>query len=119
MYFFSYIGSVPLALKILDQPHLRSKGFMGWNQPPNDHYGMLFHHDIEHPQSYWMHTVPFDLDCLGFDKDNRLVEIIPLYALSKASRGFSVPVQHVVEVRGGWCQDKGIKGKEKLVIKKL
>ena len=119
MYLFSLLGYVPLALKLLDKQHLRSKGFMGWNEPPNDHFGMLFHHDIEHPQSYWMHTVPFDIDCLGFDKDNNLVEILPLYALSKASRGFSVPVKHVVEVRGGWCKDKGIKGGEKLVITKL
>ena len=119
MYLLSLLGNLPLALKLLDKQHLRSKGFMGWNEPPNDHFGMLFHHDTEHPQSYWMHTVPFDLDCLGFDKDNKLVEILPLYALSKASRGFSVPVKHVVEVRGGWCKDKGIKGGEKLVITKL
>jgi len=119
MYFLSTIGDVPLALKVLDKSHLRSKGFMGWKQAPNDHYGMLFHHDIEHPQSYWMHTVPFDLDCLGFDKDNRLVEIMPLYAFSEASRGFSVPVKHVVEVRGGWCKHHGIKGLERLIIRKL
>jgi uncharacterized membrane protein (UPF0127 family) len=25
----------------------------------------------------------------------------------------------VVEVRGGWCKDKGLKGGEKLVIRKL
>jgi uncharacterized membrane protein (UPF0127 family) len=66
-----------------------------------------------------MHTVPFDLDCLGFDEDNKLVEILPLNALSTASRGFSVPVKHVVEVRGGWCKDNEIKGGEKLVIRKL
>ena len=119
MYCISSIGYLPLALKVLNSSKLRAKGFMGWNQPPNDHYGMLFVHEHEHPQSYWMHTVPFDLDCLGFDKDNKLVEILPLYALSKASRGFSVPVKHVVEVRGGWCKDNGIKGGEKLVITKL
>lgn len=123
MYCFSSIGCVPqrlLTLKILDKPHLRSKGFMGWTQPPNDHYGMLFHHDHEHPQSYWMDTVPFDLDCLGFDKDNRLVEIIYLTALERASRGFSRPVKNVVEVRGGWCQEHGIKSGDKLIfIEKL
>jgi len=92
---------------------------MGWNQPPNDHYGMLFVHEYEHPQSYWMHTVPFDLDCLGFNKDNQLVEILRLEALSTASRGFSVPVKYVVEVRGGWCKDMCLKGNEKLVIRNL
>lgn len=119
MYCFSYIGYLPLALKVLNNSKLRAKGFMGWNQPPNDHYGMLFVHEHEHPQSYWMHTVPFDLDCLGFDKDNNLVEIMHLDALSKASRGFSVPVKYVVEVRGGWCKHNGLKGNEKLVIGKL
>jgi uncharacterized membrane protein (UPF0127 family) len=119
MYCFSILGYVPLALKVLDKNHLRQKGFMGWSHPPNDHFGMLFHHDIEHPQSYWMHTVPFDLDCLGFNKHNQLVEIIPLKALSMASKSFSKPVQHVVEVRGGWCKDMGLKGNEKLVIRQL
>lgn len=119
MYCFSTIGYLPLALKVLDQPHLRSKGFMGWNQPPNDHFGMLFYHNTEHPQSYWMHTVPFDIDCLGFDKHNILIEILSLEALSMASRSFSKPVRYVVEVRGGWCKDHGIKGGEKLVIRTL
>lgn len=121
MHCISSIGYLPhsLALKILNSSELRAKGFMGWSQPPNDHYGMLFVHDTEHPQSYWMHTVPFDLDCLGFDKHNRLVEVLPLEAFSTASRRFSVPVRYVVEVRGGWCKDHGIKGGEKLVIRKL
>ena len=119
MYCFSTIGYVPLALKVLATSKLRSKGFMGWEQAPNDHFGMLFVHKHERPQSYWMHTVPFDIDCLGFDKHNTLIEILPLEALSTASRSFSKPVRYVVEVRGGWCKDHGIKGGEKLFIKKL
>lgn len=119
MYCISSIGYLPLALKVLNEPHLRSKGFMGWSQAPNDCYGMLFVHRHEHPQSYWMHTVPFDIDCMGFDKHNRLVEILNLEALSTASRSFSKPVKYVVEVRGGWCKQHGIKAGEKLVIKKL
>lgn len=117
MYCFASIGYLPLALKVLDKPRLRSKGFMGWEQPPNDCFGMLFLHNTEHHQSYWMHNVPFNLDCLGFDNHNQLVEVLTLEALSTASRGFSVPVKHVVELRGGWCVSKGIKGGEKLVMR--
>ena len=119
MYCLSTIGCVPLALKILNNFKSRSKGFMGWSKQPNNHFGMLFVHKHECPQSYWMHTVPFDIDCLGFDKHNRLIEILPLEALSMASRSFSKPVRYVVEVRGGWCKEHGIKGGEKLFIKKL
>ena len=106
----SSLGSVPhpLILKPLHTNELRHRGFMGWTRPPNDHYGMVFLHTHEHPQSYWMHTVPFNIDCLGFDKHNQLVEVMTLNALSKASRSFMRAVQHVVEVRGGWCKDHGV-----------
>ena len=118
MYYLSSIGYHPLAVKILDNNLSRQRGFMGWSRSPNDHYGMLFHHSHAHPQSYWMHTVPFDLDALGFDEDDKLVEILNLKAHSKASNSFSVPVRHVVEVRGGWCKDNGIKTGCRLKLKR-
>jgi uncharacterized membrane protein (UPF0127 family) len=126
MYLFSLLGYVPhhhrghpLGLKVLNTPELRAKGFMGWNMSPNDHYGLLFYHTEEHPQSYWMHNVPFNLDILGFDKDNILIERMYLEAHSKASRSFIRGVRHVVEVRGGWCDDHEIKGGERLILKNL
>lgn len=121
MYRFSLLGDVPqpLTLKVLDTDNLRRQGFMGWKQPPSDHYGMLFLHPEPKSQSYWMQDVPFDLDCIGFDQDNRVVEILPLKAHEKASKRFSVAVQNVVEVRGGWCAEHGLKAGDKLVMREL
>lgn len=121
--FLPPIGCVPLdtklSLKILDTKDLRRQGFMRWSKPPGDSFGLLFFHTVVGHQSYWMKDVPFDLDCLGFDEDDKLVEVLHLGALSTISRAFSRPVKHVVEVRGGWCERHGLKGGEKLVIRKV
>jgi len=126
MYCFSLIGYVPhhhrghpLGLKVLDNPESQGRGFMGWEQPPNDQYGMLFKHSHIKPQSYWMQDVPFDLDCIGFDEDDRVVQVLHLKAHSKASRSFIRGVRHVVEVRGGWCRDHGIEQGSKLILGEL
>ena len=66
-----------------------------------------------------MQDVPFDLDCIGFDEDDRVVQVLHLKAHSKASRSFIRGVRHVVEVRGGWCDDHEIKGGERLILKNL
>lgn len=119
MYLLSFIDSIPVALKMLNTHKLKTKGFMGWNQPPNDHYGLLFHHKHSKPQSYWMHTVPFDLDCIGFDDNDKIIEILSLKAYDKTSKRFSNPVRNVVEVKGGWCHKHGIKPGSKLVMRTL
>jgi uncharacterized membrane protein (UPF0127 family) len=55
-----------------------------------------------------MKNVPFDLDLLGFDENNKLVEIIKLIAEDEIPRTFSKCVQNVVEVRSGWTDDLSV-----------
>jgi uncharacterized membrane protein (UPF0127 family) len=106
MYLPSSLGYVPLInLKALSTDAERARGFMGWKAPPNDKFGMLFKHDHPKRQSYWMKDVPFDLDAIGFDENNRAVEVLCLKANDKTPRRFIRAVQNVVEVRGGWCRE--------------
>lgn len=63
-----------------------------------------------------MPDVPFDLEALGFDGNNELIEVISLKAQDRASRSFSKPVKHVVEVPAGWCKKNGIEPGCRLVV---
>lgn len=103
-------------LKVLGTPELKKQGFMGWDSPPSDRFGMLFVNDHSKMQAYHMDTVPFDLDCIGLDEEDRVVEVMRLNSFAKAPRSFSRAVKNVVEVRGGWCDTHGLKPGDKLQI---
>lgn len=119
MYCSALLGCPPhsLILKVLNTPELKRKGFMGWDSPPSDGFGMLFVNDAVKPQSYHMHTVPFGLDCIGLDEQDCVVEVMTLNAHAKAPRSFSTGVKNVVEVRGGWAASHGLKTGDKLQIR--
>lgn len=119
MYLIGKINNKCLALKKLETIKERKKGFMGWEQSPNNEFGLLFYNLKPKIQSYWMHTVPFDLQALGFDERNNLIEIINLKSFEKTSKYFSQPVCHVVEVCKDWCEKNNIDLGSKLIIKKL
>ena len=106
----------PLILKVLDTKPLQIKGFMGWKRSPVSWFGMLFLHTESTIQSYHMHTVPFDLDCIGLDDEDKVVEVLSLNAFEKAPRRFIKAVRNVVEVRGGWARDNGLKGGQRLML---
>ncbi len=117
MPFPAFLGYVPLTLEPLTTNEQKKKGFMGSTTPPPDGFGLLFQNSKVRPQSFWMKNVPFDLDCIGFDEDDRVVEVMHLKANDTASRSFMRAVKNVVEVRGGWCKDKGVIKGQKLVLK--
>jgi uncharacterized membrane protein (UPF0127 family) len=119
MYAIASINNVKLALKKLNDTKSKQKGFMGWTKSPNNHYGLIFMNEEPKIQSYWMHTVPFDLEALGFDSENNLIEIIQLKSFDQISRKFKNPVCHVVEVCKDWCKNNNIKLGSKLLIKDL
>jgi uncharacterized membrane protein (UPF0127 family) len=59
--------------------------------------------------SLWMKDVSFDLDAIGLDEDQNVVELKRLTALSTVPVGFSSAVKSVVEVPAGWCLRNGIR----------
>lgn len=117
MPFPAFLGYVPLTLEPLSTNEQKRKGFMGSSSPPPDDFGLLFLNSKVKLQSFWMKDVPFDLDCIGFDEDDRVVEVMHLKANDTASRSFMRAVKNVVEVRGGWCKEKGVIKGQRLLLK--
>ena len=52
----------------------RERGLMFRDELPTDH-GMLFIHDTEEPQAYWMKNTRIPLDILYFDHQRHLVSM--------------------------------------------
>jgi uncharacterized membrane protein (UPF0127 family) len=60
------------AVEIADDPAERERGLMFRDDMAADH-GMLFIHDAEAPQAYWMKNTKIPLDILYFDHQRKLV----------------------------------------------
>jgi uncharacterized protein len=60
------------AVDIADDDESRARGLMFRDSLPDDS-GMLFLHDREEPQSFWMKNTRIALDILYFDRERRLV----------------------------------------------
>ena len=119
MYLIGKINKTFLGLKHLESFEDRKKGFIGWKKSPNDFFGLLFYNKEPRIQSYWMHTVPFDLEALGFDENNILKEIIFLKAFDRKSISFNNPIKNVIEVRKNWCKDNNVQIGNKIYLKYL
>jgi uncharacterized membrane protein (UPF0127 family) len=59
-------------VEIADDPAERERGLMFRDEMDADH-GMLFIHDTEAPQAYWMKNTKIPLDILYFDHQRKLV----------------------------------------------
>ena len=66
------LGGQRYSVEIADDDAERARGLMFRDSMPADH-GMLFIHDYEEPQSYWMKNTRIPLDILYFDNGRRLV----------------------------------------------
>lgn len=93
------------AVEIADTDELRARGLMYRDRLPAGS-GMLFIHDIEAPQAYWMKNTRIPLDILYFDNALRLVsqqrDVPPCSAGDRCpaypSRG---PARYVLELNAG------------------
>ena len=99
------LGDHLVNLKQLSSEKNKAKGFMGWSNPPDDSFGMLF---VNPSKSFWMKNVPFDLDLVGIDEDGKVAEIQKLSAddLTPVSLLRTYPA--VIELRSGWCKDNNV-----------
>ena len=59
-------------VELAQNDETRARGLMFRDQMDADH-GMLFVHDREEPQAYWMKNTRIPLDILYFDSQRRLV----------------------------------------------
>ncbi|MFL6591970.1 MAG: DUF192 domain-containing protein [Luteimonas sp.] len=83
----------------------RERGLMFRDQMAADH-GMLFVHDREEPQAYWMKNTYIPLDILYFDNAHRLVSQqrdVPPCSLGDACPPYpsESPARYVLELNAG------------------
>jgi uncharacterized membrane protein (UPF0127 family) len=101
------------AVEIADDPAERERGLMFRDELPEGH-GMLFIHDREEDQSYWMKNTKIPLDILYFGHDRRLVSMqqhVPPCSLGDQCPPFpsTDPALYVLELNGGTAEAIGLK----------
>jgi uncharacterized protein len=90
------------------------RGLMFRNELKPNH-GMLFLHQVETPQAYWMFQVRIPLDIIWIDRNRRIVEIVanaqPCMAAKSGecpNYGGTKPAQYVLEIAGGEVAKRGL-----------
>ncbi len=83
----------------------RARGLMFREQMAEDH-GMLFIHDRQQPQAYWMKNTKIALDILYFDEQRRLVSQqrdVPPCSAGNACPNYPShkPARYVLELNAG------------------
>ena len=101
------------AIEVADDDAERARGLMFRDALPEDR-GMLFIHDAEEPQAYWMKNTKIPLDILYFDNDRKLVaqqRDVPTCSLGDACPSYpsDAPARYVLELNAGEAARIGLK----------
>ena len=99
------LGGQRYDVEIADDDAERARGLMFRDEMPANH-GMLFIHDAEEPQAYWMKNTRIPLDILYFDNARRLVSQqrdVPPCALGDGCPPYpsNAPARFVLELNAG------------------
>lgn len=99
------IGGKRYAVEIADTDAERARGLM-FRDALADGTGMLFIHDAEEPQAYWMKNTRIPLDILYFDTGRRLVtqqRNVPPCSAGNACPSYpsNKPARYVLELNAG------------------
>ena len=99
------VGGQRYAVEVSDDDAERARGLMFRDALANDS-GMLFIHDAEEPQAYWMKNTRIPLDILYFDDSRRLVSQqrdVPPCSLGDGCPSYpsNVPARYVLELNAG------------------
>jgi uncharacterized membrane protein (UPF0127 family) len=99
------LGGQRYSIEIADDDAERARGLMFRDEMAADH-GMLFVHDSEGPQSYWMKNTRIPLDILYFDDNRRLVSQqrdVPPCSLGDQCPPYpsDAPARYVLELNAG------------------
>ena len=94
-----------VVVEIADDDAERARGLMFRDEMPRGH-GMLFLHDTEEPQAYWMKNTRIPLDILYFDSQRRLVsqqrDVPPCSAGERCpAYPSAAPARYVLELNAG------------------
>ena len=98
----------------------RARGLMFRDSMPASQ-GMLFIHDSEEPQAYWMKNTRIALDILYFDAQRKLVSQqrdVPPCSAGNACPPYpsNAPALYVLELNAGQAQAIGLKDGEELKV---
>jgi uncharacterized membrane protein (UPF0127 family) len=107
------LGNHRYAVEIADDDAERARGLMFRDALEAGH-GMLFVHEREEPQAYWMKNTRIPLDILYFDDARRLVSQqrdVPPCALGDACPPYpsNVPARYVLELNAGQAAALGLR----------
>jgi uncharacterized membrane protein (UPF0127 family) len=104
-------------VEIADDEAERARGLMFRDEMAADH-GMLFVHEGEEPQSYWMKNTRIPLDIIYFDHDRKLVSVAhaPPCSLGDNCPPFPSegPALYVLELNAGTAETLGAKPGDEL-----
>ena len=100
-------------VEVADDEAERARGLMFRDEMAADH-GMVFVHDSEEPQAYWMKNTHIPLDILYFDSKRKLVSVsrrVPPCALGNQCPPFPSdgPALYVLELNAGLADELGVK----------
>ena len=92
-------------IEIADDDAERARGLMFRDAMDEDH-GMLFIHETEAPQAYWMKNTKIPLDILYFDSAHKLVSMqrdVPPCSLGDQCPPYpsAAPARYVLELNAG------------------
>ncbi len=102
------LGGRHYAVEIADTDDERARGLMFRDRMETDH-GMLFIHDREEPQAYWMKNTRIPLDILYFDNARKLVaqqRDVPPCSAGDACPSYpsNAPARYVLELNAGQAE---------------
>jgi len=106
------LGGQRYTVEVADDDDERAQGLMFRDALPAGH-GMLFIHEQEGPQSYWMKNTRIPLDILYFDNARRLVSQqrgVPPCTLGDACPTYpsGAPARYVLELNAGEAARLGL-----------
>jgi len=96
------------SVELADDDAERARGLMFRDAMAEDR-GMLFIHDAQEPQAYWMKNTKIALDILYFDNDRKLVaqqRDVPPCSLGDACPSYpsNAPARYVLELNAGQAE---------------
>lgn len=106
------IAGARYTVELADTDEKRARGLMFRDSMPED-AGMLFVHDREEPQAYWMKNTRIALDILYFDAQRKLVSQqrdVPPCSAGNACPPYPsrVPALYVLELNAGQAAKLGL-----------
>ncbi len=107
------LGGHRFVVEVADEEAERQRGLMFRDEMADDH-GMVFVHDYEAPQAYWMKNTHIPLDIFYFDHSRKLVSVsqnVPPCSLGDRCPPFASegPALYVLELNAGAAERLGVK----------